>query len=790
MDQPSHRPKIAGLTSPVQQAEMTLLLAGRWPPLKPLPIFKCETDEHRTSIEFDKTRGEWVCRKTSVPSNKVKELRGGLREITLALPRARGEVYAEDAAADQQEQELEKDARRRIQAIREWKENYENGALYSGLQGYLSQSQQDDIDDSIRLTLTARQLQFNAKNVADVFDALAKAGGKLASLLEAAQRNKALQEADVAPKAQAAAPNAERHASIEATHPRRDRRLQTRATLASCAYSALDDSNGGIVLNISETGMAVAAAAPLVVADYLPHTRFRLPNMEQRIKVSAQVVWLAESKKTVGIRFVDLSAEVRNQIANWIACEKRSAEGFAPAPVESLVAATPEGLAEVPMGSVTADQDRPFSPELIAQAVSRSPEIVTHEMGDSNAPSPVEDLPTRVHNNSSLADIGARIRTRKSQSPANRIENSPSGSYVLVLSWFHVAAALFLIAAISLAVGLTAVRGPLGSRLADTQQSSPATDHTSQALLNHLQETTSQTSAPLDANASATSAVNPTALAPAESKSENPATRSLDQPPEDSTVSVAPSAPSSPLATQSFPDSDKPDASAEGKGGPGWIARDEPPPAVSQPAHSPRAVEPMRSAPASPAPRSGTPSTHAIPHLSSPSTILFTGRGDSRKPFRLILPERPIAASSSFAISSQLSVLVSPDRGRAAAGEPARLHAGELVSFVWPRYPRPGERHGSSETVKVRATIGEFGQVMDVKRVSGSISLLSAAMSALRLWRYKPTLLNNSPVVVQQDVTIEFRPAKRSPRVASRAISQSGRKLSAAVEAAFSSVSN
>jgi hypothetical protein len=92
--------------------------------------------------------------------------------------------------------------------------------------------------------------------------------------------------------------------------------------------------------------------------------------------------------------------------------------------------------------------------------------------------------------------------------------------------------------------------------------------------------------------------------------------------------------------------------------------------------------------------------------------------------------------------------------------------------------------------VKVRATIGEFGQVMDVKRVSGSISLLSAAMSALRLWRYKPTLLNNSPVVVQQDVTIEFRPAKRSPRVASRAISQSGRKLSAAVEAAFSSVSN
>src|SRR5580658_3792422 len=252
MDQPSPRPIIAGLTSPVQQAEMTLLLAGRWPPLKPLPVFKCETDEQRTSIEFDKTRGEWVCRKTSLPSNRVKELRGGLREIAMALPHDRGQVHAEVGAADQQEQELEKDTSRRIQAIVEWKENFENGALYSGLQGYLSESQQEDIDDSIRLTLTARQLQCNAKNVADVFDALAKAGGKLASLLEVAQRNKTVQEADVAPKVEAATPSADRHGSIEASHPRRDRRLQTRTSLASCAYCALDDSNGGIVLNISE----------------------------------------------------------------------------------------------------------------------------------------------------------------------------------------------------------------------------------------------------------------------------------------------------------------------------------------------------------------------------------------------------------------------------------------------------------------------------------------------------------------------------------------------------------
>src|SRR5580704_5693557 len=146
-------PNIAGLASPVQQAEMKLLLAGKWPPLKPLPIFKYETDEYRASIDFDKTRGEWVCHKTSLPSNKIQELRGGLTEITMALPHGQAEVFAECAAAVQPEQELEKDAIRRLQTMLEWRKNYENGTLYSGLKDHLSESQQDEIDDIIRLTL-------------------------------------------------------------------------------------------------------------------------------------------------------------------------------------------------------------------------------------------------------------------------------------------------------------------------------------------------------------------------------------------------------------------------------------------------------------------------------------------------------------------------------------------------------------------------------------------------------------------------------------------------------------
>src|SRR5436309_8111381 len=149
---------IAGLTSPRQQSEMKSILGGTWPPLMPLPVFKYETDEYRATIDFDKKRGEWVCRKTSLPSNKLQELRGGLREITMALPHGEVEMFTEDA--EQQEQELEKDANRRLQAIHEWRENYENGALYFELRDYLSESQRTEIDHSLRLTLTARQLQF------------------------------------------------------------------------------------------------------------------------------------------------------------------------------------------------------------------------------------------------------------------------------------------------------------------------------------------------------------------------------------------------------------------------------------------------------------------------------------------------------------------------------------------------------------------------------------------------------------------------------------------------------
>jgi TonB family protein len=795
------RPNIAGLTSPVQQAEMKLLLAGRWPALKPLPIFKYETAEHRASIDFDKTRGEWVCHKTSFPSNKVQELRGGLTEITMALPHGPAEVFAECAPAEQQEQELEKDASRRLQAILEWRENYENGAFYSGLQDYLSKSQQDEIFDSIRLTLTARQLQFNPKNVAYVFDALSKAGGKLATLIEIALRNKTQQGAEPA-KAEAAAPDAERHVPVEALHPQRDRRLQMRATPASRPYVELGGTDGGVVLNISETGMAVAAADPLAVEDYLPRIRFQLPSSGQSIEISAQIVWVAESKKNAGIRFVDLTDEARTQISDWITSEKpaREFEDLTPAPVESLIPATLESFPEEPIGSVFREPDQPSSPELIAHTASKASKMVTPEILDASRRSLGEDLQEKVHRHTPIVEFARQVRIGQGESSADRIEHPSSHFYVLKISGFQVTAFVFLFAVISLAVGLTVGRDLLGTHFRDAQKSILAVDATSPALRNRSSETTSRTSTPPASKTFSTARVNPPAPETEESRAESPPAQSLNARPADAATSVRPTGPSSAAASRSLIDSNnsssankldearpsekksekntrdsesfakvpstdsnssptigsKPEASPERNGWP--IARNAPPRASPNPPHSSKAVGPMRGTPRNPDPRKVTPATTAAPHRSPPSAVLVRGPGDGSKPFRLTLPEKPIAASSSFAMASQLSVFIAPEPGSAVTHKPARLQAGELVSFVWPRYPRPGDRYGSSETVKVRTTIGTLGQVLDVKLVSGSVSLLPAARSAIRLWRYQPTLVNNRPVQAQQDVTIEFLP--------------------------------
>lgn len=78
------------------------------------------------------------------------------------------------------------------------------------------------------------------------------------------------------------------------------------------------------------------------------------------------------------------------------------------------------------------------------------------------------------------------------------------------------------------------------------------------------------------------------------------------------------------------------------------------------------------------------------------------------------------------------------------------------VVNVAPVYPPIARAAGVQGVVILEAVIGEDGSVTDV-RVLRSIQLLdSAAIEAVRQWRFTPTLLNGTPVPVVMTVTVAF----------------------------------
>jgi hypothetical protein len=607
---------------------MKSILAGTWPPLKPLPVFRYETVAYRATIDFDKLRGEWVCRKTSFPSNMVQELRGGLKEITMALPHDETTMSLEDS--EQQERELEKDTNRRLQAIHDWKDNSESGARYFELQEYLSESQRIEIDDSLRLSLTARQLQFNAKNVAYVFEALSTAGGRFATLIEFAKRNKAK-------------PGAAPTAKAEGTVPK--------------AKPAIDHDN--FPPEVSSCG-----SAPLLC---------------------------------------DNTLSARDQEA-----AEACADEF---PALSIKNVLPE-------------QDPSFLPEQREYTASRKFEIAAHEIVDGNSGSLVKQLHQEDHQSPALSDFAAQARMDRSS--ANSTGGLSSRLPTLEISAFQVTAfaLLFLFSVAAFTIGLTMGRGPLGRRLLAASEKTSAMHAKSPIRPEQTDDSASQT---------------PTSL-PASS----------NEPAGIGKLDAAAKTIESKLSA-------KPEVTSAHSGAIGPIVSTPSPPAMSKAAPSLKAVLPMSSGPRDPAPY-GSSTLSVAPHRLRPYTILVNLPIRGSRPFRVSFPEKAIAAKSSLAITSQLSVLLFPEPHPIESDKPARLEAGQVVYFVWPRYAKPGARYEGAEVITVRATIGQFGQVREVKFLSGSRSLLPATTRAVRQWRYTPTLLDKRPVQAQQDVTIEFCP--------------------------------
>lgn len=92
-----------------------------------------------------------------------------------------------------------------------------------------------------------------------------------------------------------------------------DRRVHHRFEDLRASLVELGENNNGIVLNISEGGMAILAAEDLDL-ESLRNLRFQAPEFEHWMEIAAEIAWISDSRRQAGIRFKSLSDTARMQL--------------------------------------------------------------------------------------------------------------------------------------------------------------------------------------------------------------------------------------------------------------------------------------------------------------------------------------------------------------------------------------------------------------------------------------------------------------------------------------------
>jgi len=93
-----------------------------------------------------------------------------------------------------------------------------------------------------------------------------------------------------------------------------------------------------------------------------------------------------------------------------------------------------------------------------------------------------------------------------------------------------------------------------------------------------------------------------------------------------------------------------------------------------------------------------------------------------------------------------------PQRVRVSSG----VEHGLLVSKVNPMYPPDARDQHIQGVVILRATIDKQGNVASLQLISGHPLLAPAAIEAVKQWKYRPYLLNGTPVEVDTQVQVNF----------------------------------
>lgn len=80
----------------------------------------------------------------------------------------------------------------------------------------------------------------------------------------------------------------------------------------------------------------------------------------------------------------------------------------------------------------------------------------------------------------------------------------------------------------------------------------------------------------------------------------------------------------------------------------------------------------------------------------------------------------------------------------------------KIINEVQPAYPPLARDARVQGDVMIDSVIDKLGDVTKMKLVSGNPLLITAALNAVKQWKYQPTTLNGTPISVEMEVTVHF----------------------------------
>ncbi len=187
------------------------------------------------------------------------------------------------------------------------------------------------------------------------------------------------------------------------------------------------------------------------------------------------------------------------------------------------------------------------------------------------------------------------------------------------------------------------------------------------------------------------------------------------------------------------------------------------PPAAAAPAPA-KQPEPTNRAPAV----VRTPAPVVKPSKAAPPPVITRKLPEPRPP----LPSAPVPLQIPLPViphAAAAEPVGPPPVQRAPAAAPAvsapqpkpartsQVSPGVVLSKVNPQYPPAARAARVQGAVVMHAVIGTDGTIQQLRLISGNPLLVNAAMEAVKKWRYRPYLLDGTPVEGETDITVNFK---------------------------------